>query len=105
MDIFDWPSCHNHVKNWALCIASFPYSGEDYGDLFDDEEDNEIPFVVEDSYMNYEFGDDCHVKIVRIHFENTGATLTIDDPEKLKDFEKQYLSDKVTGCTVKEIKE
>ena len=55
--------------------------------------------------MNYEFGDDCHVKIVRIHFENTGATLTIDDPEKLKDFEKQYLSDKVTGCTVKEIKE
>ena len=55
--------------------------------------------------MNYEFGDDCHVKIVKIHFENTGATLIIDDPEKLKGFEKQYLSDKVTGCTVKEIKE
>jgi hypothetical protein len=53
--------------------------------------------------MTYELGEDCRVTLVIIHFENTGATLAIDDPEKLEGFETTYLSDKVTGCISKSL--
>jgi len=75
----------------------------DYGDLFEDEEEKTIPFVITDSYMTYELGEDCRCTLVTIHFENIGATLAIDDPEKLEKFETTYLSDKVTGCISKSL--
>ena len=59
--------------------------------------------MITDSYITYELGEDCRCTLVTIHFENIGATLTIDDPEKLEKFEMTYLSDKVTGCISKSL--
>ena len=59
--------------------------------------------MITDSYITYELGEDCRCTLVTIHFENIGATLAIDDPEKLEKFGTTYLSDKVTGCISKSL--
>ena len=67
-----------------------------YGDIYEDYQE-EINFVISGSYITYKLGDNCHVPLIEIHFES-GTVLSLDDPDILKGFESNYLSEKLTDC-------